>query len=330
MKIDKYIDEFLKTQFKYDRDGLKTAKTLFKSDKEYALVKTDGFGDSESLEEDMRNSVKGVVRGKDSAIRVYRKFVQFLQSKGVDVEVTFPPIPIESSFERQMFIAKYLQPEDARVENLPKVLWVSDRTIDTDLQRLYRESEDPIQICGRRFYIPETKRSMGQIYHASTVHPLFLTENLTQVIIMLKGLRSMAENPMYRQYAEATAADIWEQLSDYAKNRIHFVLSKLLPEDLSWYEELEKKTCDRFVTERQCSVRGDVWLDCIKNDKTFFVEYKEDDGAVIYKDCSYIQGTYHLEDGFCSIEVMCDQGQKRLTEDRVIRSCYTIEELISD
>ena len=136
MKIDQYIDEFLRTQFRRDRDGLETAKTLFKSDKEYALTRTFDYMESDSLEANMRASVQKMVRGKDTAIRVYRKFVQFLQDRGVDAKVSFPPIPVDNALERIMYLAKYFHSPDAKVQDLPDILWVSERTINTDIQNI--------------------------------------------------------------------------------------------------------------------------------------------------------------------------------------------------
>lgn len=331
MKIDQYIDEFLRTQFRRDRDGLETAKTLFKSDKEYALTRTFDYMESDSLEANMRASVQKMVRGKDTAIRVYRKFVQFLQDRGVDAKVSFPPIPVDNALERIMYLAKYFHSPDAKVQDLPDILWVSERTINTDIQNMSGGSSgEAVRILGREFRVPEPERSRGRLHHESTVHPLFLTENLTQILVMFKGLRKMAEDRLYRRYAEATAADIWEQLSDYARNRIRTVLKELLPEDLSWYEGLDEDVYDCFLSERQCSVRDNVWLYCIKNETPFFVEYREDDGIVLYRDCRYIRGTYHAEAGEFRLEVMCDAGRKLLTSDRVLRSCYLVEELAAD
>lgn len=133
-----------------------------------------------------------------------------------------------------MFIAKYLQEDENKISELPDILWVSGRTIEEDISRL-RGIEDPIQICGRKFFIPDTTRENGSVRFPSTAHPLFLAENLTQILIMLKGLKTMSENPLYEPYAVQTGREIWNQLSSYAKKRIRFVLSEMMPEDLTWY-----------------------------------------------------------------------------------------------
>lgn len=330
MKIDAYFDEFLKTNFHPKSDLLKTAKTLLKGDKPYSLPKQEGWNEAGNLDVNIKQSVKNIPRGKDTAVSVYKMLVTFLKTKGIEVDVEFPPVPIDSSFERQMFIAKYLQSKDNRIEGLEDILWISRRTVEEDLGRLYRNSKDPIQICGRPFFIPDSTRTGDRYESASTVRPLFLTENLTQVIVMLKGLRQMAEDPLYTQYAEASAADIWEQLSDYAKKRIRFVLGELLPEDLSWYEHLETDSTNRFATERQCSVPGNVWLECLKNDKPFCVEYQTDTGVELYKDCRYVNTQPSREAGEHIIAVECNQGRKLLETSRVIRTSYTIEELLTE
>ena len=325
MNIEQYFAPFIQSM-RYDRKLKKAARRLLTGTGRESLVQQPGYEESEYLKENMRNSVRSCVRGKDTAVRVYRKFVRYLHDQGVHVDVHFPPVPIDNSFERLMFIAKYLQDPEARIADLPDVLWVSDRTIEADLAWL-RGLEDPIQMCGRPFIVEDTERSGGQLRFASTAHPLFLTENLTQVLIMLKGLKEMAKDPLYKKYAEATAFDIWEQLSDYAKDRIRFVLTDLLPEDLSWYEGLEKEDEDTFYTERRCSVDGDVWLDCMKNEKPFCVEYQSNEGPVIYTNCRFIHRSYRHEAGSMVIDVQCDQGRKSLKGSRVLRSCYTLEEL---
>ena len=324
MRIDGYYEEFLKLKW-YDKDLKKTAKKLLTENKPGCLPRTKYYAESDYLAGNIQDSVQALPRGKETAIEVYKRLVDFLKKKGVEVSINFPPIPIENSFESQMYIAKYLQDQDHRIEDIGNLLWVSERTINEDLLRL--RGEDPIQVCGRRFVIDGAKRSRGQMSFASTAHPLFLTENLTQVLVMLKGLHAMAENPLYTRYAEASAADIWVQLSDYAKNRIRFVLGELLPEDLSWYESLESGP-DSFTSERQCSVKGDVLLECLKNEKSFFVEYREEDGIVIYENCRILPRSSHPEEN--TLQIMCRQGKKTLAVDRVLRSAYTVEELTAD
>ena len=325
MNIKQYIDVFAKKHIFYDLPcDAQTVRNLLKSDQPYSLCKQDDYEDSESLAENIKSSVKAYTRDKDVAIRIYKSFINYLKREGVDLEIQFPPIAISNSFERLMFIAKYLQDSKHKISDLPDSLWVSERTISDDIKKLRGLDDDPIQICGKVFKIEESERGRGILHFSSTAHPLFLTPNLTQIIVTLKGLKEMASDPLYADYAQYTATDIWEQLSDYAKARIHFVLSELLPEDLIWYESLKKEDNDHFYSEHKCSVNGNVVCDCIKNGKSFFVEYKMDDGVCLYKNCTFIPGTYTGE----SIEIETENSRIVLQLKNIIKSTYTIEELM--
>jgi hypothetical protein len=86
---------------------------------------------------------------------------------------------------------------------------------------LYASANSNLASCLHEFII-EAKSHLisnafgyqGTLYFPSTAHPLFLTPNLTQEIVILKGLKNMAEDPLYAEYARVAAADIWERLLD--------------------------------------------------------------------------------------------------------------------
>ena len=331
MDITNLINEFvIQNQRNRYKEYYKICKTVLLGGKPYSLNSQRGFSESEYLPDNIENSVTVYRSNKDTAIALYKDFVAFLQRKGVDVPyVPFPPIPVSSSFERLMFIAKYLQDKENRISQLPKLLWISPRTVEEDLSRL-RGYEDPIQVCGKKFCIPDSDRRGGTIQFSSTAHPVFLAENLTQILVMLKGLKKMSEDPLYRPYAQQTGREIWGQLSPYAKNRIRFVLKELLPEDYSWYEALEEEDEEyHFHSEESCSrVNNEgvhVILNCIKNERPFCVEYQEDGEVKLYRDCIVERGSYRADPG--SIVVNCSEGQVQLLFERVIRSAYTVEEL---
>ena len=311
----------------------KICATLLTGSKPYSLNSQPGYWESEYLPSNIRNSVMAYSSNKDTAISLYRDLIVFLAEKGVAVPpIAFPPIPISNTFERLMFIAKYLQDENNRISDLSGRLWVSERTIEEDMKRL-RDDVDPIQVCGKKFFISGTERRDGGIRFQSTAHPIFLAENLTQVLVMLKGLRVMAENPLYEPYALQTGREIWNQLSVYAKNRIRFVLQDLMPEDSSWYEKLAEANDDYyFHTETACSQIYNsgprVVLDCIKNGKPFCVEYEEDGKISVYSDCRMERSSYSTKP--LSIIVNCSGGRIRLLLDHVIRSAYTLEELAAN
>ena len=140
----------------------------------------------------------------------------------------------------------------------------------------------------------------------------------------------MAENPDYQRYAETTAVNIWEQLSDYAKDRIHKVIGPILPGDISWYDKLEQESNNTFSREQDCRVPGDVILEVFKSlgQRKFCAECIID-GETTLKNCELIPGTYKFDaDGNYSCEVNCDQGRMTLSRDNILRSAFLPEELL--
>ena len=325
MDISQYIAEYARKKKYYgllcDAD---TVHNLIKGDGKYALDKQYRYFDSEDIGFAIKDSVCAYTRNKDNAIAIYKHFLSFLKEKNIIIEVQFPPISIANDFERLMFIAKYLQDPRHKISDLEDCLWIGKRTIEEDIKKLRGEHKDSIQICGKVFKIDDMERGRDVVNFPSTAHPLFLTPNLTQVLVTLKGLKTMSEDPLYAEYAKLTASDIWEQLSDYAKTRIYYVLSELMPENLSWYEGLKKQDDEYFYSEYRCSSNGNVVLDCMKNGKSFCVEYNSENGTVLLSNCVFIPGSVQSQ----SIEVTSNQGQQRLYFDRILKSAYTIEELV--
>ena len=328
MKIETTIEAYLHKMLPYQRDGGSMITNLLSSDKEYSLLKINGHGElvPDELKASIILSIKGYTSTKDNAIKVYKEYLNFIKTQyNIEIELEFPPIPISIEFERIMFIAKYLQDPNHKIEELYNMLWVGKDTIDDDIKKLRGMTDNPIQVCGKKFVIEDPKRRNGRVIMSSTAHPVLLTSNLTQIIVTLKGLRLMSKESAFRNYANDMAKSIWTQLSEYAKKRIIFVLSDLLPDEVQWYTSLEEELNNSFLSERMCSDTEGVGcvLDCLKNQKKCFIEYQEEDGSIkIYSDCTienYLGDTIRILSG----------GQKiELSLDNILRSSYTIEELI--
>lgn len=328
--INEAIDRFLsqpmhKRYFSGSPFARKTIHNLFQ------LLKQN-YGEEEMLEDAMdyamKETVKSYTSSKGSAIRIFRKFLEFLKDAyDQDLQISFPEIDISSSFERQMYLAKMVQFEVLSMEDLADKLWVSKRTLEEDLSRIRGKGTDPIRVCGKTFEVKEVERRNGKIHFASTVHPLFLTFNLTQVMATLKGLQAMSRDPAMKTYAMESAASIWQQLSLYAKERIFYVLTEIMPEEIVWYKELDQVVADLFQTEYEMGTKDPsaVLLDCIKNGKPFHVEYlTEEEKTVFYTGCTVIPRSFG--EGFFAVD--SDQGRQVLHFHRVLKSAYREEGLI--
>jgi hypothetical protein len=180
---------------------------------------------------------------------------------------------IFSDFDRQMYIVKELHEKGRTTAYLGNKLWISDRTIDEDLAKL--RSYTGVSIMGQKIRVRGIERQKGNIEFQSTVHPIFLALNLTQVVVLLQGLQHMIKDEAYKEYALKLSANIWNELSDYARRRIKQVTG-MLSMDLSWYEELDSYSSEElFYTERECSYdeRAGNVLDFLKNGKKCAIEF---------------------------------------------------------
>ena len=116
---------------------MKTARNLLKDGGEYALTRQECWEDSAYLAYNIQASVRAYPRNKDTAIRIYKDLLRFLKEKsGTDISVRYPPTAVSNTFERLMFIAKYLQDPRHSISELPELLWVSQKTVSEDIKRL--------------------------------------------------------------------------------------------------------------------------------------------------------------------------------------------------
>ena len=120
MNIENLIHDFVKlNRRRRSVPYHKICTTLLTGSRPYSLNSQPGYWESEYLPSNIRNSVMTYSSNKDTAIALYRNLIVFLAGKGVSVPpIAFPPIPISNTFERLMFIAKYLQDENNRISDL--------------------------------------------------------------------------------------------------------------------------------------------------------------------------------------------------------------------
>ncbi|MFT5875594.1 MAG: hypothetical protein ACI8WT_004587 [Clostridium sp.] len=301
-------------------------------EKDFAFLRQDGLNtellitDLEAEEyiiEAIKNSMKKYSKSKVTAIAVYKELITFINKKyNIKISIYFPKWIPKTTLERQLYIAKMLQNPDASISELEDILYVSSKTIQNDLKILKGDDDDSLEVMGQKLTV-DFERKKGKLSFPSTIHPLFLTFNLTQVITTLEGLKIMSEKEAYKNYALNGAKTIWVQLSDYAKQRI-LTVSEGLGNDTCWYKSLETDITNLFHTEYMCStIYGcESLLLCFKNSKPCFIEYIDDNGkTIIYKNCMIISNSHN--------QVIVKMGEKQLIleTDRVVKAALTENEL---
>ena len=338
MDISPYILEYAGQKHFYNLScDADTVRGLLTGRNTYALINQECYGDSDCLAANIRQSVTSYTRDKATAIAIYKDLLKFLRGKklGIDLDVDFPPENVSNRFERLMFIAKYLQDPNNRKQDLyneddPErrggLLCVSEKTIRNDINALRGRGACRIQVCGRVFQCDDVGAVQDDAHQCSMAHPLFLAPNLTQAVIMLKGLKEMYQNPLYAEWAEMTAADIWDQLSAYAKRRIRFVFEDVFPEELEWFDNLHMLGNNSFYSEFSCKSTEGILLNCIKHDIPCNVEYQDESAVRIYHQCKIAKESFFKYDG--TIEVDTDKGRVRLDLQKIKRVSSSPEGLL--
>jgi len=259
---------------------------FFIKDEMLDIMKITDQDTSVCITEAVERSLKLYPKNKKAAIDIYKDFLDFIDKNyNLKIIMAFPEWLPTNSLERQLHIVKLLHdPEKNKRSAIPGMLYVSEKTIENDLKKLQGDDGDPLEVLGQKLVIEFERKSR---HFPSTVHPLFLTFNLTQVITTLEGLKKMSEDSAHKNYALNAARTIWAQLSDYATRRI-FTVSEGLGLDTQWYQSLESGDKNLFYSETMCStsVGLESALYCFKNSKPCFIEYLEVDGrTVYYKNC---------------------------------------------
>lgn len=334
--VEEYIRRVKKDR--YSRLNKKAVENLLKGDEDKVLKEEKDFiflnqdlipemklSDPELLESiriAIKSSLKMYPKDKKTAIAIYKDFLEFIEKNyGLMISIIFPEWLPSNSLERQLHIVKLLHDTEIKVSQIQEQLYVSQKTIENDLKKLAGEDEDPLEVMGQRLTVDFDRRSR---HFPSTVHPLFLTFNLTQVITTLEGLKKMEEDAAHKNYAINAAKTIWAQLSDYAKRRI-FTVSEGLGMEIAWYKSLDSGDKNLFYSEKMCSTemgRESVLL-CYKNGKPCYIEYLKDNGTTVFYE-NYLIKTYNDHD----IQIVGTDGKElKLSSDRVIKAALTKQEL---
>lgn len=294
--IDEFIASQPKTGMKFKgkkikKDGL---KKIFESIDEYALkMKLEEIGPKQ-IREDIMDSIQKSKLSKEKLHYVNSKYIEFMNKnyfydKPKSEQIKELP-PYYSELERRVLIAKKMHSE-FNLSEIAREFLVAERTIQSDLQSL---NDGKVTIFNQELKIEYEKRKNGYIKMESKAHPLFLVENLTQIIAILNGLGFVSRrDPEISEYAEKTALSIWKQLSDNAKNRILYELVDMLKLNRKWYYRIselsgEERRGSIFKREREASKNQYYYF--LKNRQPCFIEYVDDDGNMVKQYVTRIKG----------------------------------------
>jgi|GEM_PF-6139574 len=169
------------------------------------------------LIDSIKESIMKIQSSKENTIKIFRALQNYVEKEcNISLEIAFPPT-FTSEVDRQLHVIKMMQEGNGKYSDIAEELWVSERTIQNDIRTL---TQTGIKLCGMEFSVKDYKRSGGRAYFTSTMHPIVIPANLSEVLTLLIGLEKQYSLKMYSSISLLLAQKVWIQLTDYAKKRI--------------------------------------------------------------------------------------------------------------
>ena len=203
------------------------------------------------------DSIAAYPRPKEKMVRVFEAFCSYLlETYGLEVSVNWEDYEVFGK-DRQIQILK-LSTEEKSISEMAEKLQVSERQIRKDIDTML---EKGCTFSYKKVKIAGMERDNGRISFESTPHPILLTGNLLQVISLLESLRNY-EQISQSKIPNSTAQQIWQQLSEYARDTIKKrIRDGVFDSDAAWYEQLDEPRAQLessgFQTERAMTQNND-------------------------------------------------------------------------
>ncbi|AEF93530.1 hypothetical protein Desca_0643 [Desulfotomaculum nigrificans CO-1-SRB] len=159
-------------------------------------------------------------QSKEKALKAVVNFWNYLYKEGIIPANPVAGVSLElvglTSDQRRLQLVKFIQGKEKTIREIQQHFFVSERTIREDIKAL-RE--------GRGLWnytkIDEMRTEDGAIRFSSSIHPLFLTLNLTSLVELMMGIQEvLASNIDHKKPFELIYRQIWPQLTEYAKEHL--------------------------------------------------------------------------------------------------------------
>lgn len=198
----------------WDKKGRYRLKENAERFRENLEKKIEELGTVDALDD----YVCGLGTGRESTRQVVVEFYKYLLDEGKCKELDsclFEKKFYDYPFERQLEIAKFLH-EPKTPKEIEEKFDIDERTRRKDLQAL----EEGISVLGSTIQIKKEKKGRSY-YYKTTLHPIFLPLNLTEVYALTVYLeRVIPHDDVNGELIHNIAERIKIQLSDYAFDRL--------------------------------------------------------------------------------------------------------------
>ncbi len=303
------IKSMIENFIEYEKGNRKYFDCLL-CEKEYALIKQEelnriidknitktsnreqyGLQITDAITESI-NKAKGF-KEKVACKEAYMNLIEYLKKNyGIEIKHDIKnELMLCTPEERRVYLLRETERENDTGERkglseIAEVLGCSRRTLEKDLKEMM---EQGFKLLGQTIKVIEDGDTPLKL--DSTPHPIILMQNISQIMVMLEGLRKVEIIEAFRPYAESSAVNIWNQLTEYAQNKIIDVIEKFENDDIpiNWYLDLQRESNyhKKFLTElEQCSDNiSSQLMYLLKNGKMFNVTIIDDEKEVFVPNC---------------------------------------------
>jgi len=163
------------------------------------------------------DGVQSYQRNKKKLNNYVRDFLKFFGSQNdipMDIETYFPPLKFMEKTERMIEILKYLHEEPKTREEIADHFGISERQLNKDLSEL---QNGDYSFLGYNMKINLERRKNT---YDSTIHPVFLPLNLSEVYALTIGLKLTGKGTAFEDVFNYVSDCIYDQLSAYGQSRI--------------------------------------------------------------------------------------------------------------
>jgi hypothetical protein len=221
MTLEQTIEEFVKSlHIPSVRQRNSVLKQLIKFFEKHPHLKNNMHYIRNNTNQFLNATVNGIQsyrRDKNSLNKNIRDFMLFLRTHHqimIDVDTFFPPLKYKEKSERMIEILKYLQEQPKTRGEIAQHFGISERALNDDLNELQSGS------YSFRGYNMKINLRRGDNTYDSTIHPVFLPLNLSEVYALTIGLKMTGQGTVFEDIYSYIADSIFDQLSPYGQRRI--------------------------------------------------------------------------------------------------------------
>jgi DNA-binding Lrp family transcriptional regulator len=331
------IEEFMESNFEYQD---KKVRKILLGDEKYSLVmqakiagamekniikKMDKTMLSTYITEAVGDSLQSMRSFNDRIFgkEIYNEMAYYLNENyeyKIDLN-SVNEVVIETSEERCLYLLRETERENndegkKTMTEIADELGCSRRVLEKDIKKM---TEQGFKLLGMNIKLIDEDENIFKM--GSTPHPLILMQNISQIFVLLEGLRAMEKISAFSSFARATSCSIWNQLTKYTKEKIMDAVEKLgeNQQNITWYFDLdsESKEYSRFITEiESCEGNSSSQLMYLgKNGGLCNITYIDNkDSETTINECSVVH--YHPYYGKATVKTL--DGQYEIDDDKIV------------